>query len=196
MIDLDFAPETLPVPTSRAAINRFTTWLSGYLERPIHLPASYVELALAARGGVPGKACFSLPSGVRRVCRFFNFLTEEDLGDLPRIPSWRTTCGRSASPDVRLDYRVWRYFDEEPWAGLVADLDGDVLPIACLDTAGHDARDMAEYDLLGLDLAEDEPPVVLYAYHAARLGPVAPSFDAFLARLGPCPGPRAEPDQY
>ena len=67
-----------------------------------------------------------------------------------------------------------------------------LLPIAGLDTAGHDCRGMSEYDLLCLDYdAGREPTVVTWDFHAssedrAVKETVAASFAKFLPKLYRC----------
>lgn len=150
MIDLEYMPDSLLPATDRQSVQEYVDWLQRYYEQAVVLPESYVEHVLAFHGGVPGKACFNAANkGGRVVCRFFNFLRQKDITP-PYLPSWRTEYGRSASQDIRLDYSVWRYHDEEPWAERLREFEEPLVPIACLDTAGNNAREMAEYDLLCL----------------------------------------------
>src|SRR5262249_55805296 len=143
-------------------------WLSRFWERRIRLPREYVEHMTLFHGGVPGKKCFRTPSGrIRVLGRFFNFLEEKELQE-PFTPTWRS-WGRPQ--DVRLDYRVLEYFDNEFWA--IRRDQFHLVPIAGLDTAGHDCRGMDEYDLLCLDYdRQREDPksalsVVTWDFHAS-----------------------------
>jgi hypothetical protein len=123
---------------------------------------------------------------VRVVGRFFNFLEEEDL-EGPALPSWRP-----GGQDVRLDYSLYEYSDNEMWDERLRESETILLPIAGLDTAGHDCRLMAEYDLLCLHYEEEgeEPSVVIFDFHEsvgeAVTEPVAPSFADFLPMLYRC----------
>jgi hypothetical protein len=149
------------------------------------LPEAYVAHILHFHGGCPGKACFRTPAGVTRmVGRFFNFLKPGDLAP-PLNPTWRQW---SDEPDVRLDYSLLRFFDYEFW-GVRLEEAGRCLPIAGLDTAGHNCRDMDEFDLLCLDYnAGGEPAVVAWEFPGLRpVARVAPSFEAFLTQLFRCP---------
>src|SRR5262249_37298946 len=125
-------------------------WLCSFWEREVRLPAAYVEHIAEFHGGVPGKNCFATASRTTRVlCRFFNFLERSDLRP-PFTQSWRSW---SLGPDIRLDYRLRSYLDNEFWAFRLEERSQDLylLPIAGLDTAGHDCREMEEYDLLCLN---------------------------------------------
>jgi len=146
-VDLEYDPKSLLPKTTRKRIREFERQLSAYFERTIRLPTTYCEHVVAHHGGVPQKNCFKTPSKkVRVLCRFFNFLKAEDLKP-PLIASWRTENGYSASEDVRIDYSVFRYFDEEMWDGRLRASELPLVPFAGLDTAGHNCRVMAEYDL-------------------------------------------------
>lgn len=188
MIDLEYLPDSLLPKTNRQSIHEYVDWLQRFYERAIIFPQYYVEHVLAFHGGVPGKSCFKAPSkGERVVCRFFNFLQLKDI-TTPYLPSWRTEYGRSASKDIRLDYSVWRYHDEEPWAQELREFEEPLVPFACLDTAGNNAREMAEYDLLCFRyLNSAEPVVVSFDYHQSKLDFVSESFDRFLSMLRRCP---------
>jgi hypothetical protein len=193
-VDLEYEAGSLLPAVGRQRVRQFARWLADYFERPIRLPAAYAEHLAAFHGGVPGKSCFATPAGrVRVVCRFFNLLRPEDLRP-PLLPSWRSEAGYSASPDIRLDYSVYHYFDDEMWDGRLRESDSPLVPIAGLDTAGHNCRVMAEYDLLCLRYDEDEeegePAVVLFDFHESVAEAVtefvAPSFAAFLPMLHRC----------
>jgi hypothetical protein len=118
------------------------------------------------------------------VGRFFNFLEEEDLAP-PQTLTWRQWPKKH---DVKLDYRVEGFLDYEFWC-LRLERAGNCLPIAGLDTAGHNCRDMDEIDLLCLDYsAGGEPTVVTWEFPGFKpVTPVAPTFDAFLGQLFRCP---------
>jgi hypothetical protein len=183
-IDLECEPGSLLHPARRGRLRAFETWLSRFWKRPVRLPAAYVEHLTAFHGGVPGKKCFRTASGrVRVLGRFFNFLEEEDL-DPPLVPTWRSWGGRQ---DIRLDYRVAEYLDNEHWAIRIDQF--SLLPFAGLDTAGHDCRAMDDYDLLCFDYdGGDEPPVVAWDFHGSWEGravteAVATSFGEFLPLL-------------
>lgn len=186
-IDLEYdAGSLLPAPRSHC-IRTFEKWLSRFWERPVRLPAGYVEHITAFHGGVPGKKFFRTAAGrVRVLSRFFNFLEKEDL-DPPIIPTWRPWGGRQ---DIRLDYRVAEYLDNEHWAVRIDQF--HLLPFAGLDTAGHDCRGMSEYDLLCFDFdASDDPTVVTWDFHEsweerAVTDAVAASFMEFLPLLHRC----------
>src|SRR5262249_54657205 len=149
-------------PTQR--LFEFDKWLSFFWEREVQLPTAYKEHITAFHGGVPGKKCFATLSGEARVlCRFFNFLELSDLRP-PFTKSWRSW---SFGPDIRLNYRVRSYFDNEFWAFQLAERSKGLklLPIAGLATAGHDCREAEEYDLLCLDYGlPGEPPVVTWQF--------------------------------
>lgn len=196
-LDLAYQAGSLLPAVERKRFRKLMRWLVEYFERPLRLPAAYVDHLTAYHGGVPGKCCFTMPDGrIRVLCRFFNLLEEDDL-EPPLIPSWRQQAGYSTSPDIRLDYSVYHYFDDEMWDGRLGLSDAPLVPIAGLDTAGHNCRLMAEYDLLCLqydeDEEEDEPVVVAFDFHAsvteAVTTPVAPSFAAFLPMLRVCQNP-------
>ena len=186
-IDLEYEPSTLLLPVRPGRIRAFERWLSRFWERPVRLPVAYVEHITGFHGGVPGKKCFRTPSGSIRVLgRYFNFLEEKDL-EPPLVPTWRSWGGRQ---DIRLDYRVAEYLDNEHWAIRLDQF--ELVPIAGLDTAGHDCRGMDEYDLLCLDYrAGDQPAVITWAFHEswedrAVTETVADSFAAFLPMLYRC----------
>ena len=185
--DLKYEPGSLLPPIRPGRIRAFEKWLSGFWERPLRLPASYLEHITTFHGGVPGKKCFKTASGrVRALGRFFNFSEPEDLSP-PVVPTWRSWGGRQ---DIRLDYRLAGYLDNEHWAIRIDQF--DLLPFAGLDTAGHDCRGMDDYDLLCLDYdAADEPAVVTWDFHGSWEGravteAVAASFAEFLPLLYRC----------
>lgn len=184
MDDLEYDPATLLPPCPPERLRKFEEWLSWYWGAETRLPAAYAEHLLRYHGGCPGKACFRTATGsTRMVGRFFNFLEEDDLSP-PLTPTWRAW---SAEPDVRLDYRVEGFLDYEFWCARL-EAAGHVLPIAGLDTAGHNCRDMNEIDLLCLDYnAEGEPAVVTWGFPGFEpVVGVAASFAAFLGRLVRC----------
>jgi hypothetical protein len=184
MIDLEYEPGSLLPPVAAERLRDFERWLSRYWERRIRLPRAYTEHMLAFHGGAPGKACFRTPAGrTRMVGRFCNFLEKEDLVP-PLTSTWRQWSGE---PDVRLDYRVKNFLNYEFWC---IRLEGtQCLPIAGLDTAGHNCRDMDEINLLCLNYsAGGEPPVVAWQFPGFDpVEVVSPSFAAFLPMLERCP---------
>jgi hypothetical protein len=155
VIDLEYEPASLLDPPPPERVREFERRLGRYWERRLRLPAAYVEHITTFHGGVPGKKCFQTPSGkVRVLGRFFNFLEPADL-EPPLTRSWRSW---SSGPDVRLDYRVKEFLNNEFWC---LRLSGTrLLPIAGLDTAGHDCRGMDEINLLCLDYSRPGPPSV------------------------------------
>jgi SMI1-KNR4 cell-wall len=185
MVDLEYDPASLLPPCPLKRLRVFEEWLSEYWEMEVRLPQAYIDHIRQFHGGCPGKACFQTPSGASRMIgRFFNFLEEEDLSQ-PLTPTWRQWSGE---PDVRLDYRVQGFLDYEFWC-LRLEEAGNCLPIAGLDTAGHNCRDMDEINLLCLDYsASDEPAVVAWEFPGFDpVVPVAESFEQFLGRLTRCP---------
>jgi hypothetical protein len=195
MVDLEYQAGSLLPPFPPERLPAFDKWLSHYWEREIRLPRAYAEHTLAFHGGAPRKACFRTPSRrTRMIGRFFNFLERSDLTP-PLTPTWRQWSGE---PDVRLDYRVKGFLDYEFWC---LRLEGTTyLPIAGLDTAGHNCRDMDEINLLCLDYsAGGEPPVVAWEFPGFQPAEVvAPSFADFLPMLRRCPAGavRAEPENF
>jgi hypothetical protein len=186
MVDLEYEPASLLPPCPPERLRKFEQWLSWYWGTEVRLPEAYANHVLQFHGGCPGKACFQSPDGgTRMVGRFFNFLEEADLSP-PLTPTWRQW---SNEPDVRLDYRVEGFLDYEFWC-LRLEPAGHCLPIAGLDTAGHNCRDMDEINLLCLDYSQGgEPTVVAWEFPGFEpVAPVAPSFEVFLDRLFRCPG--------
>jgi hypothetical protein len=187
-IDLEYEPGSLLPPVTARQIRKFEKYLSEIWERHVRLPAAYVEHVKAFHGGVPGKKCFKTEGGqVRVVGRFANFLEEDDL-ESPSMPSWRP-----GGQDIRLDYSLYDYSDNEMWdERLRGGGEAALLPIAGLDTAGHDCRLMTEYDLLCLDYDTEgeEPSVVIFDFHESIDVPVlefvADSFEEFLLMLYRC----------
>ena len=188
MVDLEYEPGSLLPPFPRERIDEFEKWLAGYWERErIKLPAAYVRHITKFHGGVPGKKCFRDADGrVRVVGRFFNFLREEDLTE-PYTKSWRSW---SLGPDIRLDYRVEDFLDNEFWCARLGYPGCDLVPIAGLDYAGHDCRGMDEFDLLCLHYSQKAAPfVVTWPFDGSsyeeepELVRVAESFADFLPML-------------
>ena len=185
MVDLEYDPTSLLQPCPPERFQVFEQWLCGYWETEVRLPKAYTNHLQRYHGGCPGKACFRTPCGATRmVGRFFNFLKRGDVPP-PLTPTWRQWSGE---PDVRLDYRIEGFLDYEYWC---LRLDGarNCLPIAGLDKAGHNCRDMDDMDLLCLDYnAGGEPAVVAWAFPGFDpVVPVAQSFEAFLDLLFHCP---------
>jgi hypothetical protein len=187
-IDLEYEPDSLLPPANPRSIRKFEKYLRDYWEQKVKLPAAYVEHMKAYHGGVPGKKCFKTPEGtVRVVGRFFNFLEEDDL-EPPLIPTWRP----GGEHDIRLDYSLYEYSDNEMWDSRLRESETNLLPIAGLDTAGSDCRLMVEYDLLCLNYEEEdeEPSVVIFDFHEsideAVAEYVAASFADFLPMLYRC----------
>jgi SMI1 / KNR4 family (SUKH-1) len=183
VIALEFKPGSLLDACPPHRLREFEDWLSDFWERDVHLPAAYVAHVPAFHGGVPSERCFDLPSaGTRELCRFFHFAEAEDLRP-PLIKSWRSW---SVGPDIRLDYRVMTYLDNEFWAIRLDQF--ELVPFAGLECDGAQ-----EYDLLCLDYrSSDEPTVVVWRFDGswedrAITDAVAPSFAAFLPMLRRCP---------
>lgn len=182
-VDLEYAPDSLlqAVPPDR--ISHLESWLGRYWERRVSLPKSYVEHVTRHHGGVPHKRFFQTPGGTRAVCRFCNLLRKRDLKP-PLLRTWR----KWANHDIRLDYSVYSFFEYDVWSDRFQ-LGRHLLPIAGLDTAGHDCRTIETFDLLCLDLDEpDLAPLVTWCYEEscsdnASVEPVAASFESFLAML-------------
>jgi hypothetical protein len=185
MVDLEYDPSTLLPPCPPERLQKFEKWLCWYWEAEVRLPQAYIDHIQRYHGGCPGKACFRTAAGkTRMVGRFFNFLEEADLSP-PLKPTWRQWSGE---PDVRLDYRVEGFLDYEFWC-LRLERARHVIPIAGLDTAGHNCRDMDEIDLLCLDYnAGGEPAVVAWQFPGfAPVVAVASSFAVLLGQLSRCP---------
>ncbi len=188
-IDLDYEPDSLLPPINRDTVQECEKFLSRHFERPIKFPEAYVEHVLQFHGGVPGVRCFTTPSGERRaLCRFMNFIRREDLSP-PMLPTWR----ESPPHDIRLDYSHYTMNDCDPWCGRLYESGGMLVPIAAIDTAGHDARVMMEFDLLCFDFQHGpEPPVFTWCFETSWSRPqdtkrVADSFAEFLTMLHRCP---------
>jgi SMI1-KNR4 cell-wall len=182
MLDLEYDLQSLLPSIQIEQLRDFEKWLTFYWEREIQLPQEYIDHILLFHGGVPAKACFQTPSGsTRMVCRFFNFSEQSDLTP-PFTPSWRSW----SETDVRLDYRVAGFLEDEFWCIRLENT--TLLPIAGLDTCGHNCRDMDEMNLLCLDYSVDgEPFVVVWESSFDSVEIVAPSFKAFLMILAKCP---------
>jgi hypothetical protein len=189
VVDLEYEPGSLlpPFPPERVAeLEDEFTHYCGRRKR-LALPASYVEHLTAFHGGVPGKKCFREPGGrVRVLGRFFNFLKEEDLSP-PYTKSWRSW---SLGPDIRLDYRLADFMDNEHWCIRLGYPGIHLFPIAGLDYAGHDCRGMEEFDLLCFHYGrKTEPAVVTWPWDSSwydrkpEVVRVADTFAAFLPML-------------
>lgn len=185
MVDLEYDPATLLPPCVPARLKKFEKWLRNYWESDVRLPTAYVDHIQQFHGGCPGKACFRTKSGeTRMIGRFFNFLEEGDLTP-PEIPTWRQW---SQGQDIRLDYQVRGFLDYEFWCVRLDEAD-NCLPIAGLDTAGHNCREMDEFNLLCLDFSTGgEPTVVTWEFPGFEpVTPVAQTFAEFLGQLFRCP---------
>lgn len=191
-IDLFYEPESLLPPIGEDDIRAAEIFLSRQFECSIQFPKSYVEHMLQFHGGVPRKRCFEIPSGERRViCRFINFLDGSRI-ESPIRATWRG----SRESDIRLDYSLYTMQSCDPWNLRLSESGGrlvHLVPIAALDTAGHDARGMHEFDLLCFDFEQEpEPSVVTWSFEMSYAEPewtkfVAPTFADFLKLLHECP---------
>lgn len=193
VVDLEYEPDSLLKPPHPDRIRKVEQWLTHFWEReePFRFPSAYVGHVMQFHGGVPGKKCFRTASKRTRVIgRFFNFLEEQDL-DPPKQRSWR----QWSDQDIRLDYQLYCYFNYEHWAIRYDQF--KVVPIAGLDTAGHNCRVMDNYDLLCLDYeSQDEPSVVAWDFELSGEDNcvkefVARSFGEFLPLLHRCDVPAA-----
>jgi len=195
VVDLEYEPGSLLPPFPEQRLIAYQRHLSFYWERgPVVLPAAYVEHVSLFHGGVPGKACFREPNGrVRHIGRFLNWLEKDDLTP-PFVKSWRSW---SLGPDIRLDYRVQDFQDNEFWCIRLGYPETNLLPIAGLDYAGHNCRGMEEFDLLCLHYQKrrKEPSVVTWPFETSwydrrpRIVRVADSFAEFLPMLCRDPHP-------
>lgn len=166
---------------TKKQVAAFQEWISHYWGFDLKLPESYVDCVMNGHGGIPKKRFFKAGDDVRAVCRFVNLLRDADIkGDAE--PTWR----QWAEHDIRLDYSVYSFFDYEEWAARWGE--ALLIPIAAIDTAGNDAREMDVFDVLCLDYGQsDDPCVVLFDYEASADEPmvmdIAKTFDRFLKLL-------------
>lgn len=183
-IDLEYLPESLVQPVPSGRVSELESWLGRYWERKVRLPQAYVEHVARYHGGVPRKRFLQTPGGrTRAVCRFCNLLRKKDIKP-PLIRTWR----KWANHDIRLDYSVYSFFEYEIWSDRFQ-LGRHLLPIAGLDTAGHDCRTRETFDLLCLDLDDaEQAAVVAWCYEessadGSSVEPIAPSFESLLEML-------------
>ncbi len=187
-IDLEYNLESLLPAVSLEEIHEFEKTLSDYFEQKILLPGELKQQYLYFHGGVPGKQYFQTPNGeVRMICRFcniFNALRDERLPK-PPIPSWRP----GGASDSRLDYSIDFLLARFDYSDRLYESGGSLVPIAVIDTAGHNAREMSEMNLLCLEYQKPgEPSVVTWAFESSWADPeetvkVADSFRQFLTML-------------
>ncbi len=184
-IDLEYAADSLLNPCETQRFQDLEAYLSNYYERDIVLPESYTGHVGRFHGGVPGKGCFDTAKGTRSIGRMFNLLKSED-SLTPFIPSWRDSSDDPT--DIRLDYSVYEYFENERWNGRLREVEDALVPIAGLDHGGLNCRGMYEFDLLCLNFhGSGEPTVVVFNFERAEISTVvAPSFADFLSMLYRC----------
>jgi len=195
VVDLEYEPDSLLPPFPEQRLIAYQRYLAWYWSRgPIALPTAYVEHVSLFHGGVPGKACFRESGGAaRHIGRFLNWLEKEDLKP-PFEKSWRSW---SLGPDIRLDYRVQDFHNNEHWCIRLGDTETNLLPIAGIDTVGNDCREMEGFDLLCLHYAKrrKEPYVVTWPFRSSwydrrpDIVRVADSFAEFLPMLYRDPRP-------
>lgn len=119
-----------------------------------------------------------------RFCNIFKTLGDERLPK-PPIPSWRP----GGASDIRLDYSINFLTDRFDYSDRLYESVGILVPIAVIDTAGHNARKMSEMNLLCLDYQKPgEPSVVTWGFELSSYNPeeivkVADSFGEFLTML-------------
>lgn len=187
-IDLVYHLESLVPAVSLEEIHRFEKRLSNIREQNIKLPNELIQHLLHFHSGIPGKQCFQTPDGeIRMICRFCNIF--KSLGDekipKPLIPSWRP----GGASDIRLDYSINFLIDRFDYSDRLYESVGILVPIAVIDTAGHNAREMSEMNLLCLDYQKPgEPSVVTWNFEMSWHDPeeivkVADSFGKFLPML-------------
>ncbi|MCA9005391.1 MAG: SMI1/KNR4 family protein [Planctomycetaceae bacterium] len=187
-IDLNYDLKSFFPAVSLEEIHQFERKLSDYFEQSIQLPDEFIQQLLHFHGGIPGKQCFRSPTGeIRIICRFCNIFRA--LGDqrlsMPAIPSWRP----GGASDVRLDYSINYLFARFDYSGRLDESGGNLVPIAAIDTAGHNAREMSEMNLLCLDFRKPEKPIVVtWDFELSWCNPrdtikVADSFGQFLTML-------------
>ncbi|QDT41613.1 hypothetical protein Pan241w_16760 [Gimesia alba] len=187
-INLEYNLESLLPAVSLEDIHQFEIKTSNYFEQKIKLPDELIQQFLHYHGGIPGKQCFqSLDGKIRMICRFCNIF--KPLGDerlpQPPIPSWRP----GGASDVRLDYTIGFLLARFDYSDRLYESGGLLVPIAVIDTAGHNAREMSEMNLLCLDYRKPgEPSVVTWSFEMSWHDPeeivkVADSFGEFLTRL-------------
>lgn len=191
--NLEYKSESLLPLLNRKKVTEFEKSISRSLGRKVRLPDSFVDHMLRYHGGVPGKKCFATASGAMRfIGRFLNFLRAKDV-PLPVVPTWRVGVDRTnpaPEDDIRLDYSIWRIRDGDPYTMMLGDA---LIPFAGIDTAGHDCRDMAEFDLLCFNYdRSNAPSVVAWSFHESwedepATEDVAESFETFVPMLEHCP---------
>lgn len=192
-IDLEYAADSLLNPCEPQRFRDLEAFLSHTYEIDIALPESYTAHVGQFHGGVPGKGCFDTSKGTRSIGRMFNLL-EMDAIPPPFVPSWR----HHGAWDIRFDYSVYQFFDNEMWNVRLREVEGEILPIAGLDHCGLNCRGMVEFNLLCLDFhVPGEPTVVVFDFERAEISTVvAQSFADFLPMLYRCSHAMPDDDGY
>ena len=119
-------------------------------------------------------------------------LDEAGIGE----PSWR-----KRNADVAHDFSIDFMFQCDPWADRLSSTpDLDLVPFAALDHARHDARGMAEFDLLCFDVTQPGTvPIVTWSFESSwhdreQTVRVAASFEELEQLVRPdLPDPCSEP---
>jgi hypothetical protein len=181
-----YEPDSFAGPLPPGRIAEFERIYTQYLEvpEPLQFPQDYTSHLAIYHGGVPQKQCFRTPSGTQRALgRFLNFLKASDL-TTPAVKSWR-----GGGADIRLDYSLYYVGPMGPTPDALAPT---LLPFAGLDTAGHDCRSMARFDLLCFDFQNPTAPSIV-TWSVQEPDPhrqtefVAHSFSELLALIYICP---------
>lgn len=192
-IDLEYASDSLLNPCELQRFRELETYLSNYYELHIVLPESYTDHVGRFHGGVPGKSCFDTSKGTHSIGRMFNVLKRDDIPP-PFVPSWR----HGEAWDIRFDYSVYQFFDNEKWNDRLREVEDEILPIAGLNHWGWNCREMSEFNLLCLNFyVPGEPTVVVFDFLGAEISTVvAPSFADFLPMLYRCSHALPDDDGY
>ncbi|MEQ9067465.1 hypothetical protein [Gimesia chilikensis] len=190
--ELDFDLGSLLPSVTLQEVAVYENQLSNFLERTIRFPEAFVQVLLHFHGGIPGKQCFRSRRGeIRMICRFcniFNCLGDDRLPP-PSVPSWRP----GGAEDDRLDYSIDTLTNRFDYSGRLYTRGEDLVPIAAIDTAGHNAREMSEMNLLCLKYGWfSKPSVVTWSFEESwadrrETVKVARSLDQFLTKLFPRP---------